>query len=285
MLDEFGKLCTAIVHDGRNAVDVTLDDWRELLPPEDLLKHPAAGPSSKERLREQHGRFRKLLVDNGVNLLSPRSQKGAFGQVFTRDPCFAVGDTLFIGGLSDEWRLSEPAGLADIRTRFERVIDLSGDGAKIEGGDVMVLDSGRCILIGMNEHTDESGFGKLAAALAQSGIESIPVPHGTVHLDCCLAPLPNGEALYAAAVLPEISVSRIGRCFGRLTALDADEAPRHLAANMFWLDPRRVVTPVATKKTNALLRARGYEVIELDFSDVISLLGSFRCVVCPIERD
>ena len=104
-------------------------------------------------------------------------------------------------------------------------------------------------------------------------------------MDCCLAPLPNGEALYASALLPDSSVSKVAMYFSKLTALDADEAARHLAANIFWLDPQRVVTAVATRKTNALLREKGYEVIELDFSDLIAQLGSFRCVVCPIERD
>lgn len=147
----------------------------------------------------------------------------------------------------------------------------------------MVLDSGRCVLVGINEHTEERGFRKLAEALA--GIETVPVPHETVHLDCCLAPLPNGDALYASALLPDSSVSKVAMHFSELTALDADEAASHLAANILWLDSQRVVCPVATKKTNALLREKGYEAIELDFSDLISQLGSFRCVVCPIERD
>ena len=73
--------------------------------------------------------------------------------------------------------------------------------------------------------------------------------------------------------------------FGRLIALDQDESDTHLAANVLWLDNRRVVSAVKTKKTNALLRKKGYEVIELDFSDLVNQWGSFRCVVCPIDRE
>ena len=73
--DEFGKLRAAIVHDGSNAIDITLDD----LPPEEL-KQPEPRTSSKERLVEQHGRLRKLLADSGVNLFSPEPQMEAYGR-------------------------------------------------------------------------------------------------------------------------------------------------------------------------------------------------------------
>jgi N-dimethylarginine dimethylaminohydrolase len=269
---ELGKLRTAIVHDGSNAVDVTMDDWQALPLPEALAdEHPEAGPSSKERLIEQHGRLRKLLTESGVTLLSPQTQPEAFGQVFARDPGFAIGETLFIGGLTDEWRLVETTRLRDIRTQFARVNDLTGDGATIEGGDVMVFNAGQRVLVGMHRHTNEGGLRKLLDALAGSGIEVIRVPHKALHLDGCLAPLPNGEALYASGKLPESSVAVLTRHFSRLIALDADEADRHLATNLFWLDQRRVVSGVVTKKTNALLREKWCEVIELDFADLVSL--------------
>jgi N-dimethylarginine dimethylaminohydrolase len=283
--DEFAKLRTAIVHDGSNAIDISLDDWRDFLPPDELARHPESGSSSKARLVEQHARFRQVLADHRVNLLAPEPQEEAFGQVFARDPCFAIGDRLFVGGLCDDWRQAETTGLRDLRTRLEPVIDLSGDGATIEGGDVMVLDSGRRALVGMNHHTNWGGFRNLSSALAGSGIEVVAVPHEALHLDCCLAPLPNGEALYAADKLPESSVARLAKYFVRLIPLDPDEAARHLAANLFWLDRHTAVSGRVTTTTNAILRAKGYDVIELDFSDLVTLWGGFRCVVCPIERE
>lgn len=282
--DEFAELRSAIVHDGGNARDFTMELYRKLVPPEDLAEHPESGPSSKDVLIEQHRRFRDLLAEQGVELIYPETQEGASCQVFTRDPCFAVGETLFVGGLRDEWRRAETAGLRDIRSRFGRVTDLSGQGAAIEGGDVIVLDAGKLVLVGTRKQTNEGGFRKLADALAGSEIEVIPVPHHALHLDCCLAPLPNHEALYAPGKLPASSLSALAKRFVRLIPLDAEEAARHLAANVFWLDERRVVSGTAAKKTNALLREKGYEVLELDFSALVAQWGGFRCVVCPLER-
>jgi arginine deiminase len=81
-------------------------------------------------------------------------------------------------------------------------------------------------------------------------------------------------------------VDVLQQCFVQLIPLDGDEAELHLAANMLWITERKVVsnTNEATPQTNRLLRDRGYEVIELDFSHLVYLWGSFRCVVCPLER-
>ena len=284
--NEFATLRAAIVHDASNAVTFTPEDFRKKKAerPEEFAKHPEAGPSSKDRLIEQHTRFRQLLFEHGVTMLQPQTQKGAYCQVFARDPCFVVGDTLFIGRLRDEYRHGETTGLDALRTRVARVVDLSGDGVTIEGGDVMVLEGGSRVLVGMNEHTNAGGLAKLRETLAPSGVEVVPVPHKALHLDCCLAPLPNREALYAAGKLPKESVRALDKFFDRLMPLDPDEAALHLAANVFWLNERKVVSGVVAMKTNELLRKKDFEVVELDFSDLVSLWGSFRCTVCPLER-
>src|SRR5262249_51987443 len=148
----------------------------------------------------------------------------------------------------------------------------------IEGGDVLVLGGGRVVLIGTNRHTNEAGFENLARHLGESRAEAVRVPHQGLHLDCCLAPLPDGEGLYAPGLLPAETLTLLSRHFTGLTPLDAEEAALHLAANLLWLDGRHVVSGQAARRTNALLRSRGYVVYELEFSQLVSLWGSFRCV-------
>jgi arginine deiminase len=77
----------------------------------------------------------------------------------------------------------------------------------------------------------------------------------------------------------------LGRYFKRLIPLNLDEATRHLAANMVWLDRRTVISSVAAIQTNALLQRKGYKVIQVEFSDLVRQWGSVRCAVCPIRRD
>jgi hypothetical protein len=175
--DEFAPLKVALVHDGTNAVTLSMEEQRRLIPAEELRDHPEAGPVFRDRIVEQQAEFLKLLAFHGVTLLYPETQPGAFCQVFTRDPCFAVGDTLYLGSLRDAYRHPEVAGLVSIGQRVSKVASLWGGGARIEGGDVMVLQGGRLVLVGMNRHTNEAGFQNLSGHLAAIGANVVRVPH------------------------------------------------------------------------------------------------------------
>lgn len=280
--DEFSRLRVAVVHDASNAIDITLEDLRRLIPPEDLARHPESGDSFRDRVIAQHAAFRRVLTAHGVELLSPDEVPNAFCQVFTRDPSFVVGEMLFVASLRDEYRRPEPLGLTPVLSRVPTVADLRGGGALIEGGDVMPLRDGR-VLVGMHQHTNDVGCRRLAACLP-GGAEVTPVPHHALHLDCCLAPLPTGDALYSAGTIPDAAVDLLRTVFTAMIPLDETEAHLHLAANVFWIDERTVVSNAAAPRTNQFLRGRGFEVIELDFTDLVHLWGSFRCVVCPLVR-
>jgi N-dimethylarginine dimethylaminohydrolase len=272
-----------IAHEALNAIDISMEDHRRLIEPALLQEHPETGPIFRQRVIEQQARFLRLLRFDGVEVLSPNPQAAAFCQVFTRDPCFAVGETLFLGSLRDPYRHPEVAGLVDIGRGSSAVAALRENGAMIEGGDVFVIDSGRTVLVGIHRHTNEHGRCLLAAHLAGREIEVVAVPHKALHLDCCFAPLPNGEALIARDRLCDEGLQQLEHRF-HLIDLDPLEATLHLAANLLWLDGRRVLSGTSARRTNELLRSRGYEVHELDFSQMVCMWGSFRCVTCPLVR-
>jgi dimethylargininase len=285
VLDEFAKLRSVIIHDPENAIDITAEELEKVVQPEELREHPETRPVSKARVKEQHARLRELFDRFGVAVQSPDPQPWAFCQVFTRDPCFVLGETLFVGALRDGYRHSETTGLAQLRAQVDRVTALSGEGARIEGGDIFILQGGQLVLVGMNRHTSEAAVRWLASEVEQWGARVVRVPHQALHLDCCLAPLPNGEALFTPGKLPDTSLEILRPLFGRLRMLDKLEGMRHLAANMFWLDPENVVSSTANPKTNEVLRSLGYRVHALDFSDLVAMWGSVRCVTCPLERE
>jgi hypothetical protein len=76
--DEFAPLKVALVHDGTNAVTLSMVEQRRLIPAEELRDHPEAGPVFRDRVVEQQAEFLKLLAFHGVTLLYPETQPGAF---------------------------------------------------------------------------------------------------------------------------------------------------------------------------------------------------------------
>lgn len=281
--DEFGPLKTAILHDGSNARDMTLEEVLAFAE-EDGKPHPETGPVSAEKLVAELAAYRDLLAKFGVEMLAPTALEGHTAQHFTRDPCFVVGETLFLARPRDEHRENEVEGLPEECLEAPTVVDLRREGVTIEGGDVILHDEGRKVLVGTNRQTNEDGYRLLAASLKARGVEVTRIPHFRLHLDCCVAPLPDGSALYLPGSLPKSSVARLQKIFTEVIPLDRREAERYLSANILWLDRENVVSGIHAVKTNARLRSRGYKVHALDFTNVKHMWGSFRCVTCPILR-
>lgn len=200
--DEFAPLRSVLLHDPTNAVDLSVETIEAVVPADELADHPETGPVLRARVREQHARLWDLIDQFGVAAVAPVEQPNAFCQVFTRDPCFVVRDRLFVAALRDEYRRPETAGLISLRRRPASVVSLARPGAALEGGDVFVLRNGDLVLIGTHRHTNASGIAWLAEQLGPVGVQVVPIPHRALHLDCCFAPLPNGEAPLRRASCP-----------------------------------------------------------------------------------
>ena len=117
--DEFGPLKAAIVHDACNAIDIDndlLQEWEALGV---LESHPETALNSSGQVAKEVSALRKLLRSFGVEIFAPDTVEGAYCQVFTRDPCFAIGKTLYLGVLADEHREGEVKGLAKLHARCD----------------------------------------------------------------------------------------------------------------------------------------------------------------------
>ena len=255
----------------------------ERMTEQTLANHPETGPVSGDLLIEQVGRFRELLRAAGVTLLMPETELEAWCQVFTRDPSFVISNTLFQGQMRDAHRRPETEGLRKLSSQFSRFVELNV--GFIEGGDIIVLSDG-IVLVGTGEITNGAGYLELRQHLKRIGIgEIVLVPHVGLHLDCCIAPLPNRKCLFSEERFPPLSRELVSKYFDELIPLDEEDDRLHLAANILWLNPKTVVSTTNSPTTNQLLRAMGFEVHEIDFSQPIHVWGSVRCTVCPLQRD
>ena len=281
--NEFGKLRKAIVNGAENLIDVDLEDLKALMPEDELKEHPETRSIRRDAAIEQVERYHQLLSDYGVVLDKPPPSAEAFIQVFTRDPSFVVGEMGFVSSMRDAYRIPEMEPAETILREYGSVVVLGGEGANIEGGDVIVLKSGSVVLVGTNRHSTPKGIEQLRRAL-QGKAEVVTVPHRAIHLDCCVTPLPNGEALIAAQRLPSSSIEILSSHFSAMHPMDIHESERELAANIVWLDQENVIVNERTEKTNAMLQKAGYRIHPLNFNDLVGLWGSFRCAICPIER-
>jgi len=295
---EHGRLRIAFVYDGAaNAVDHTAEHMATI---PGIENHPEAGPTTATEFVDQFQGIHRALEEHGVQLIHATPVENAFCQAFARDVIMVVSNN--INGEADEtrtrcfrcvmsakYRSDEPKGADELFLRMSQdgVVDLAQEGPDVilEGGDVRVLRPG-LVLVGTGEISNAAGVNALRKHVKSIGVDVIQVPHTALHLDCCLAPLPNGKAFYNPNKLPAGSVELLKPHFPHgMEQLDPEEASIFLAANMLWIDPKTVFSSITTPKTNARLREIGFEVIELNVDSPNKVWGGIRCAIAEVLRD
>ena len=65
----------------------------------------------------------------------------------------------------------------------------------------------------------------------------------------------------------------------------SEEEQFTMGTNVLSIGDKKVFSLPQNKQVNAQIRAHGFEVIEVDFSEIIKSGGSFRCCSMPVDRE
>ncbi|MGR3764248.1 dimethylarginine dimethylaminohydrolase family protein [Rossellomorea sp. NS-SX7] len=232
-----------------------------------------------EKALSQHARFLQVLKSNGIetHLLTPND---AFPeQVFTRDIGFTVGETLFISDMKMPVRQGEEKTLKKwLSSRGQTYIDLVED--ETEGGDVLV--HGRTVFIGLSERTTPGAVERIQSYLPDYDVISLPIHEDILHLDCIFNILSEKDALIYRKGLKEEDVARLASQFDLIDV--SREEQFTMGVNVLSIGNKKVISLPINKEVNGKLRERGYDVIEVEFDEIIKSGGSFRCCTLPLLR-
>lgn len=78
----------------------------------------------------------------------------------------------------------------------------------------------------------------------------------------------------------------IGKLKERYELIEVTEEEQFtLGTNVLSIGNRKIISLPVNKKVNEALRNHGFEVIEVDITEIIKSGGSFRCCTLPIERE
>ncbi|MDH5164437.1 dimethylarginine dimethylaminohydrolase family protein [Heyndrickxia oleronia] len=233
-----------------------------------------------EKAVRQHKEFMKALNYYGVKVHLLNADPHHPEQVFTRDIGFVVGNTFFITEMKKETRQKEESFLKNwLKEMNIPYSDLSQD--KIEGGDV-IIDS-RFVYIGISERTTRQSMRHLKHLLPNFKIMSVPFRDKFLHLDCIFNIIAPNEAIIYQGEMTEDKEEFFSSKYNLIKVVREEQ--NRLGTNVFSIGSKIVFSIPENKNLNRQLRDRGYEVIELDFSEMINAGGSFRCCTLPLERE
>ena len=234
-----------------------------------------------EKALEQHDEFVNTLHGQGIEVILLPYHKKYPEQVFTRDIGFTLGETIFVADMASDVRNGEEnvlkQWLEDEEISYYNII-----GHQIEGGDVIIDRD--TIYIGLSDRTNAEAIEHLQNLLKKQ-FDIIPIDFKSkyLHLDCVFNIVsPELALIYPDALKPE----HIELFKKRYEVIEVSEEEQFtLGTNVLSIGYNKIISLPVNKKVNEELRKRGFEIIEVDITEIIKSGGSFRCCTLPIHRE
>ncbi|MEH7545934.1 dimethylarginine dimethylaminohydrolase family protein [Neobacillus vireti] len=233
-----------------------------------------------ELAKKQHQQLVQVLEENGVEVLLLTPSEKYPEQVFTRDIGFTLGNQVFVAHMAHDVRQGEEQPLIDLLEKeLITYTNLLED--KIEGGDVLI--DRNTVYIGVSNRTNKKAIEHLQSLLPTFEVITVPFTDTYLHLDCVFNILSEDEALIFPGEIDEDKLKILSSRYNLIKVSEEEQAT--LGTNVLSIGNKRVLSLPINKEVNKNLRDRGYQVIEVDISEIIKSGGAFRCCTMPILRE
>lgn len=233
-----------------------------------------------EKALEQHNQFVKTLNEYGVEVILLPYHKKYPEQVFTRDIGFTLGQTIFVAEMASEIRKGEEDVLK-LWLEDEEISYYNLLGDQIEGGDVVIDND--TIYVGLSNRTNQRAADHLQEILPQFKVRAIPFKAEYLHLDCVFNVVSPEVALIYRPALTEEDIKLFSSKYDLIDV--SEEEQFSLGTNVLCIGNKRIFSLPVNKSVNEQLRNKGFEVVEVDITEIIKSGGSFRCCTLPIMRE
>jgi N-dimethylarginine dimethylaminohydrolase len=227
----------------------------------------------------QHREFVRTLEAHGVEVILLPYHKKYPEQVFTRDIGFTLGQTIFVAKMAHDVRIGEE----DVLKRWledEEMSYYSLAEDRIEGGDVVI--DGKTIYVGLSNRTHPEAVEHLQGLLNQYEVKPIPFKAKYLHLDCVFNVISSDVALIYPPALTKEDIDLFSSRYELIEVTEEEQFT--LGTNVLNIGNKKILSLPVNKQVNRQLRNRGFEVIEVDITEIIKSGGSFRCCTLPILR-
>ena len=265
-------------------------------------EHIKAGtyPIEKDMVAEMDA-FAAVLQKYGVQVYRPEIIRDC-NQIFTRDIGFVIDDVFIKANILPDRQAEFQAIEYIVKQMNPDKVVTPPEEVHIEGGDVMPWNEH--IFIGTYKGDDYKE--QVTARTNMAGVAFIQklFPHKKVkefdlvkskteardnalHLDCCFQPIGKDKAIiYKGGFRSEADYQYLVDIFGTENLFHIErEEMYEMNSNVFSISPDVVVSEKHFTRLNAWLRAQGFTVEEIPYSEISKQEGLLRCSTLPLLRD
>ena len=265
-------------------------------------EHIKAGtyPIEKDMVAEMDA-FAAVLQKYGVQVYRPEIIRDC-NQMFTREIGFVIDDVFIKANILPDRQAEFQAIEYIVKQMNPDKVVTPPEEVHIEGGDVMPWNEH--IFIGTYKGDDYKE--QVTARTNMAGVAFIQklFPHKKVkefdlvkskteardnalHLDCCFQPVGKDKAIiYKGGFRSEADYQYLVDIFGAENLFHIErEEMYEMNSNVFSISPEVVVSEKHFTRLNAWLRAQGFTVEEIPYSEISKQEGLLRCSTLPLLRD
>ena len=265
-------------------------------------EHIKAGtyPIEKDMVAEMDA-FAAVLQKYDVQVYRPEIIRDC-NQIFTRDIGFVIDDVFIKANILPDRQAEFQAIEYIVKQMNPDKVVTPPEEVHIEGGDVMPWNEH--IFIGTYKGDDYKE--QVTARTNMAGVAFIQklFPHKKVkefdlvkskteardnalHLDCCFQPVGKDKAIiYKGGFRSEADYQYLVDIFGTENLFHIErEEMYEMNSNVFSISPEVVVSEKHFTRLNTWLRAQGFTVEEIPYSEISKQEGLLRCSTLPLLRD
>jgi dimethylargininase len=241
------------------------------------LTHLERVPIDAARAVAQHAAYEQAIAGAGYEIVRLPELADDPDAVFVEDTALILNAHAVITRPGVASRADETVSTAEgLQAHFEVHRVMSGH---VDGGDVLGI--GRRLYVGLSTRTDRAGIKALAAIAARLGYEVVAAETGAcLHLKTG-ATFAGHDAAGAPVLLYNQRAIDPSQ-FSDVEPLAADQA-EPAAANCLCVGDR-LILPAGNPRTADLLRHRGFDVVELDVSELQKAEAGVTCMSLIDER-
>uniref|UniRef100_A0A0N5CFI6 Amidinotransferase n=1 Tax=Strongyloides papillosus TaxID=174720 RepID=A0A0N5CFI6_STREA len=241
------------------------------------------GVVDKDKAMEQWKNLKKIIEDEGVEVLTLEQVKGLPDMVFSCNAGIIYKNKVFMTKFRHPQREGEEKHFRKwfIDNNYEIVSDLNE--YYFEGGGDAFFSDYKTLWAGYGERTKKDVYKNITAlGMNEFDIMTCELIHSMYyHMDTCMAPYSETACLWYPPAFSVESQEKIIKKLPNSIAVDDDEA-KAFVCNSICIK-NTIISPIGMKQStkNKLLK-QGYNVREVDMSEFMKSGGACQCLVLKL---
>jgi dimethylargininase len=230
------------------------------------LTHLQRVPIDAAKAERQHGAYERALADAGLKIVRLPDLPDDPDAVFVEDTALLLGEHAVITRPGAASRADETSSTADgLAGHFQLHWIERGH---VDGGDVLRI--GNRLYVGLSTRTDAQGIGALADLVRPLGFEVVEAKlRHCLHLKTGATFAGDGVLIYNESCVDP----------AQFTGVEPVAVhPKEPAAANCVRAVDRIILPAGNARTTDLLRKRGFDVVEVDVSELQKAEAGVTCM-------